>query len=387
MEINFDIFIFFQLLMVGLGIVSSSVIFYFGLKGNPANLPLGFAQLSISLAIWVGFSLSSQLIIYWPVFYRTGQIFALIFIAMAYLHVDFYTSKRMWKWYDLVHVLPLLIYLIDYGDTLLLPSAKKKELILQEIQNLTVLAQFNQSKFFGPNFHLQFRTFILGIYWIAQMVVLVQWVKKQRPLNKQDIVWKNWILIFLGCQFLLWFPHLLGIFWFETLTSYHLTNTITVVWVLISSLSLFFFPSLLYGNAYVGKTKILIRAQAPKEGEKKLEEVMREIDKMMVEKQFFLNSGYSIHDFSRDTNVPAYQISKCLNMFWNLGFVDYINQKRIQYCILKLEKGELLNFTLEAVASECGFSNRNSFTKSFQKFQGMSPSTYRANLKHLKIDK
>jgi AraC-like DNA-binding protein len=111
--------------------------------------------------------------------------------------------------------------------------------------------------------------------------------------------------------------------------------------------------------------------------EKKLEEYMQVIEFQMRSKMFFLNAGYSISDFSRDINVPVYQISKSLHKFKGFGFVDFINQQRIRYCIDKFDHGEWLNFTLEAVAMECGFSNRNSFTKYFKKFKACSPSEYR----------
>jgi AraC-like DNA-binding protein len=382
MEINFDIFTFLQLVVVAMGIISASVIFYFGVKRNPANLPLGIAQLNASLAIWVSFSLSSQLIVYWPMFYRTGQIFVLVFCVMAFLHVDFHTRNRTWKWYDLLHAIPLLIYIIDYWDILILPSAEKKELILLEIQDLARMAQFNQSKFLGPNFHHEFRTFVFGSYWIAQVVLMIKWVKTQDALNKYNKVWKNWMLLFLGCQFFIWFPHMVSILWLDPLTSYHFANTSSVIWLLISIFSLFFYPSLLYGKTFnrpIKLSKLLDKAQMTAE-EGKLEEIIAMIDREVERNHLFLKPGYSIHDLSRDTKIPAYQISKSLNAHNAQGFVDFINQKRIQYCIAKFKNGEWLNHTLEAVAFDCGFSNRNSFTKSFKKTMGVSPSAFRLDM-------
>jgi AraC-like DNA-binding protein len=379
MEINFDIITFVQLVVVALGVISASVIFYFGIKKNPANIPLGFAQLNASLAVWVGFSLTTQLLIYWPVFYRTGQIFVLIFCVMAFLHVDFFTKNRKWKWYDLLHAIPLLIYLIDYWDVLILPSAEKKELILLEIQDLAKFAQFNQSKFFGPNFHHEFRTFIFGSYWIAQVVVLVKWVKHQSNLSKHQKIWKNWIIVFLSCQFFIWFPHAVSIIFLDKMTSYHFANNISAIWLLILIFSLFFYPSLLYGKTFnrnLKTSKALDKTQMTEE-DKKLEEIFFMIEREVERNQLFLNPGYSIHDLSRDINVPAYQISKSLNAFKGYGFVDFINQKRVQYCITKFNHGEWLNHTLEAVAFDCGFNNRNSFTKSFKKVMGVSPSEFR----------
>ena len=104
---------------------------------------------------------------------------------------------------------------------------------------------------------------------------------------------------------------------------------------------------------------------------------MQKIESQMYDKRLFLTTGYSINDFSNDIQVPVYQISKSLTRFKGFGFVDFINQQRIRYCVAKFDQGEWLNLTLEAVAMECGFSNRNSFTKSFKKFKDCSPSEYR----------
>jgi AraC-like DNA-binding protein len=379
MEINFDIITFVQLVVVALGVISASVIFYFGIKKNPVNIPLGIAQLNASLAVWVSFSLTSQLIVYWPFFYRTGQIFVLIFCVMAFLHVDFFTKNRKWKGYDLLHAIPLLIYLIDYWDVLILPSAEKKELILLEIQDLALMAQFNQSKFLGPNFHHEFRTFVFGAYWVAQVLVLVKWVKNQSTLSRHQKIWKNWIVVFLGCQFFIWFPHAVSILFLDPITSYQFANNISAIWLLILIFSLFFFPSLLYGKTFyrnLKTPKVMDKTQLTAEDEK-LEEIISMVDSEVDRNQLFLKPGYSIHDLSRDINVPAYQISKSLNAFKGYGFVDFINQKRVQYCITKFNHGEWLNHTLEAVAFDCGFNNRNSFTKSFKKVMGVSPSEFR----------
>jgi AraC-like DNA-binding protein len=60
-----------------------------------------------------------------------------------------------------------------------------------------------------------------------------------------------------------------------------------------------------------------------------------------------------------------------------MGFIDYVNQKRILYCVSKFGKGEWLIYTFEAIAAECGFSNRNTFTRAFKKFQGCYPSDFK----------
>jgi len=155
---------------------------------------------------------------------------------------------------------------------------------------------------------------------------------------------------------------------------------------MLSSLSLFFFPSLLYGKPFEGGdriskfTKTLKKTPISEGDEKKLEEIMRSIETHMDDNMLFLKSGYTINDFSKDINIPVYQISKSLNTFKGMGFVDYTNHMRVHYCLKKFKDGVWSNYTIEAIAGECGFNNRNSFTNAFKKFLGTSPSEYRENL-------
>jgi AraC-like DNA-binding protein len=387
MEISFDLITFVHLAALVIGILSSAVILFFGFRTNPANQPFGFGQLSISLAIFVSFSLVSQLIVHWPFFYRTGNVFVLIFIPMPYLYTIFYTKKRLWKWYDMLHAIPLLIYLVDYWDVFWMSSAQKTEIILQEINDLDLLGKFTQGRFIDPGFHQEFRTVVFSLYWVAQIVILVRWVRGQSFLTYENKVWKNWMILFLGCQFFMWFPFYLTIFWLDKLTTYHIVNSFSVGWLMISSLSLFFFPSLLYGRPFkeIDKpskfSKVFRKAQISDVEEKKLEEIMRVIESHMDDGKFFLKAGYTINDFSKDIHFPVYQISKCLNTFMGLGYVDYINQKRVLFCIKKLNEGEWSNYKVEAISNECGFNNRNSFTNAFKKLLGTSPSEYRENFK------
>jgi len=383
MEINFDFITFIHLAVVVLGLVSAAIILFYGFKTHPVNQPLGIGQLCISLGVFVSFSLSSKLIVHWPFLYRTGNIFALIFIPMPYLYTVFYTRKRLWRWYDLLHALPLFFYLVDYWDVLSMSSAQKLILIQQEINDLDVLGKFRQSKFIGPGFHLEFRMVLLSAYWVAQVIVFVKWVRSQPFLTPQSKVWRNWMMLFLGCQFFVWFPFYLSIFWSDKWSTYHIIHSFSVIWLMVSSISLFFFPSLIYGKAsevpadFIKEAKVLRKTQIADSEVKKLEEVMRRIELEMDGNRFFLIQGYSINDFSKDIQIPVYQISKSINHFRGMSFIDFINQKRIQYCIKKFDDGEWATYKVEAIAFECGFNSRNSFTIAFKKIQGTLPSDYR----------
>lgn len=388
MEIPFDLIIFVHLAAALFGFLSGLVILYYGIKNNPPNQPLAVGQLAISLAIFVSFSLVSQLILQWPFLYRLGIVFAYLFVPMLFLHILFYTTNRSWKWYDLFHALPLVLYFVDYGHVLMLTNAEKLVLVQQEINDLDILGQFRQSKYFGPNFHQETKAVILSVYWVAGVVLLSKWLRINPLLSPENKIWRNWIAVFLVCQVFLWFPFYLSLLGLDIMTTYHIVNSFSVAWLLVSSLSLFFFPSILYGPKLAELYRIarLEKKQdkepLPDAERKKLEEIFHTIENAMKSNRYYLAPGYSINDLSHQIQIPAYQISKSLNHFKQKGFLEFINEHRIRYCISQFNRGEWMNYTLEAVAKECGFSNRNSFTIFFTKFQGVPPSKYRARLQN-----
>jgi AraC-like DNA-binding protein len=117
--------------------------------------------------------------------------------------------------------------------------------------------------------------------------------------------------------------------------------------------------------------------------DQKLEDVKRVVDQAIDKDTLFLKPGYTINEFSKDTGIPVYQISKSIIQYTGMGFIDFFNQKHIQYCVQKLDSGDWKNFTIEAITHECGFNNRNSFTNAFKKYKGASPSEYKAGLDSL----
>jgi AraC-like DNA-binding protein len=379
MEITLDINALVHLAAAVLGILSGFIILYFGIKSNPSNLPLAISQIISSIAIFVNFSLTSKLIFHWPFMYRLGHVCILIYISMPYLNVVFHTRNRSWRWYDYLHFIPLLIFLVDYGHVLLMTNEQKLAILREEVYDLNLLGQFRQSRYIGPGFHEKFRSFLFSGYWIAQVVLFTRWSKSQKALSPQKKVWKNWTIVFLAFQFCMFAPVYLGLFGMDRLTSYHVTNSFLVIWLLSSSISLFFFPSLLYGNVSEernGKTKKGAKIKVADREDQKLQEVLKSLEMQMDDRQLFLIPGYTINDFSKDIQIPVYQISKTLNDFKGVGFLDFVNQKRIQYCVSRIRNGEWHYYSIESIASNCGFSNRNTFTRAFKRFEGCFPSEF-----------
>jgi AraC-like DNA-binding protein len=386
MEIPFDFVTFIHLAATILGIVSGLVILYFGIKKTPGNLPLAFGQITLSIGIWVSFAVVSKLLVHWPFLFRTGSFLALVFVPLPFLYVLYYTQKRTWKWFDLLHFIPAFVFLVDFWPIFTLSNQQKLALILKDINDQNLYAQLRESRFFAPGFHQTFRTILVSLYWLVQCYMLYRWVKNKSDLSYEDRVWKNWMIVFLIFQAGLWLPFYLTFIWIDKALTYHMVYTTGAIWLVLSSVLLLLYPSLLHGKQPAidpkknGKPKQApeVPGRMQEADEKKMEEVKKAVEQGLEKNILYLKPGYTIHEFANDIGMPVYQISKYITQYKGMGFIDFINQKRIEYCVQKLDSGDWKNITVEAIAGECGFNNRNSFTNAFKKFKGVSPSEYKA---------
>ncbi|MEI3119226.1 MAG: helix-turn-helix domain-containing protein [Parabacteroides johnsonii] len=85
-------------------------------------------------------------------------------------------------------------------------------------------------------------------------------------------------------------------------------------------------------------------------------------------------------NISRELLLNQLHISKntfaqLIEAYSGTNFSGYINNKRLDYSIHLLE--DYKRYTIEAVATDSGFSNVRSFYRIFREKYGMTPSEYR----------
>lgn len=387
MENQYDLILLLRLLAIGMGFIVPIVLWYFS-QANKANRFLSIAILALALALAIGVLLETGLILKLPHAYRTGNALALIYIAFSYLYFRGVILQKGFSRKDVIHLIPLFVYLIDFLPFFLLGKPEKTTIIESDIQDLNVVSMFNSSWIFPSGFHVLARITLAVIYWIMQLFLVVRFFKKdQRANNKRTNTWKRWIIGILIIQLIGFIPpyiglvlHLKGLQWLIIQIS---GSTL----LLFIAISLLFNPKILYG------LRIVDVKNAPKKGfgpniksKSKGNAVISEsaskgalhqsIIEFLQTKKPYLKSGYARHDLAADLNIHPHQLSVFLNNEIGLSFTDLINQYRIKYCVAQLEAGQMRNLKLEALASDCGFSNRNSFTTAFKRYTGKNPSQF-----------
>ncbi len=115
-----------------------------------------------------------------------------------------------------------------------------------------------------------------------------------------------------------------------------------------------------------------------KEEQEKLSETFSKLDTYFKEHKPFLNAELHLSEVSHQTEIPDHLISKAINFKAEMHFFDFVNSYRIQEATLLLADEEAMKtYTIEALARQCGFSNKTSFNKAFKKFTGQTPTSYR----------
>ena len=95
------------------------------------------------------------------------------------------------------------------------------------------------------------------------------------------------------------------------------------------------------------------------------------------EEQGYLRTKITLHTFAKKLQTNTKYLSKVINTHKLKSFRNYINDLRIQYSIEKIKKcTNYRNYTVNAMAKEVGFSNRESFSKAFQKNTGTTVSEF-----------
>jgi len=107
------------------------------------------------------------------------------------------------------------------------------------------------------------------------------------------------------------------------------------------------------------------------------------INKFLTESKPFLRQKYSLRDLSVDVDISTNYLSAFINRYYKVNYNDFINSYRVSHSKEMIMNGEWKHKTLEAIASDAGFNNRNTFTAAFKKETGQSPSEY---LKEVKKD-
>ena len=107
------------------------------------------------------------------------------------------------------------------------------------------------------------------------------------------------------------------------------------------------------------------------------ERLFIQLDELITRDKLFLKPTFSRDDMARLIGVDKNRIGHIMSNYSSASNASvYINSKRVEYgAKLLLEHPD---YTISAIAQECGMSNTVTFNRTFKEIFGMTPSEYRS---------
>ena len=109
---------------------------------------------------------------------------------------------------------------------------------------------------------------------------------------------------------------------------------------------------------------------------KEYDEIASSLETLMVKEHIYLNPDLTLEVLASYLSIPEKSCSHLLNTVMQSNFNTVVNDYRITAFKQKIADNELPNFTLTAIAYECGFNSKSTFNRVFKKRCGLTPSEY-----------
>ncbi len=100
-----------------------------------------------------------------------------------------------------------------------------------------------------------------------------------------------------------------------------------------------------------------------------------QLNKYVENQKPWLNPKLSLYDLASELNTTNQQLSTLLRGYLNTNFYDFINHYRVEE-VKKRLKDSSNQYTILAIALECGFNSKASFNRIFKQKTGVTTSEF-----------
>src|SRR6185437_6159806 len=223
-------------------LLTGSILLLYSGNKRP-GLYFGLSYLAFGYAFVIAGLTYSRLIYYLPHLYRTGNICWLLCMPLSWLYIrTSITNKGLSRW-DLLHLLPLALYVVDYSPFLFSSAGVKAAVISADLNNMNQLIRYADGWFMPVNSQIPIRVAQSLLYWLLQIGLLASPAAAQM---RKDRSWFRWILLYVTLQIPVFLPTMLALI--TGVYQFLWASTIPPVAAgFLSAVTLFLHPRILYG--------------------------------------------------------------------------------------------------------------------------------------------
>ena len=126
----------------------------------------------------------------------------------------------------------------------------------------------------------------------------------------------------------------------------------------------------------VNEDAIAVKYQKSTLTEDEAESIHQRLNQLMDEQKPYKNPDLTLDELAKSLEVHPNYLSQVINSIDKKSFYDLVNEKRVDAFIKSITQPISQQYTLLAIAFECGFNSKASFNRNFKKYTGYTPSDY-----------
>jgi len=336
---------------------------------------LAISLFCFSYSCWLIFLYESRYLSDLPFFFRTSGISNYLCTPAFFIYFMIALKpRRKLQWTDLLHLIPVIIYVIDFAPILLSSNETKGNIIEELYTNPSAILFYSENWLLPEKLHWAARH-IISIGYLTFMTVTLakQRLNSNMSVRANKCVF-NWLVTLTAFYTLYSAVALFTVTFFSAATGWSVMMITTFAVFTFIAFTMFLRPITLYGSLH----NIVLSERNQKKHIVLTPDLASDLETRMEEftsRQLYLKAGITLKGLADELDTQPYILSAYINKRYGMHFNDLINFHRVQYVKERLIKDQH-SYTLEGIAQEAGFNNRTTFVNAFKKFTGFAPSTY-----------
>ncbi len=254
-------------------------------------------------------------------------------------------------------------------------------------QPVDIKIQLLQSETFNLIHHVY--SLIAGVHAVLYVGLALRLVGEYRVYHRgetsvavpKQLKWFRYFLYYFLFRFMLWVGMKVAILVVGGFTDYNLNPVFSYIIVALSIASLL----VIYALSFITFKHLDVissfyqkkRYEQSQIDPEKESDFYTKIIEMIEGNKKYLNPDYKISDLAEELAINSKYISQVINKNLGDNFTQLLNKYRVDEVKKKLKDPAYNNLTISAIAEECGFKSKSTFTRVFRHHTGMLPKEYK----------
>ncbi|MEN8899008.1 MAG: helix-turn-helix transcriptional regulator [Nonlabens sp.] len=306
--------------------------------------------------------------------YKFTAPFTYLILPFSYFHIRALLKNKVGlNLKDAIHFIPFVLFLISYSEFYFMPFDEKQAYVslLSEKFELTYTDNVG---LIPEAINSMGRVIQPFVYLILQWLLIKKFKHFKNHRKRSKIYkWTKQLTLLQTIYSLLLLLTMVLVFVF----SKFFDNTIFPQVSAVLTASFFFYISvyLFWHSDILNYLKNFKISKASKKTSNKL----LEITQYVIDKQLFLKQDLSLNDLADSLEINQRELFEFLKEH-NLSYNKWINEIRINHSLTLIKSGYLDQYSVEALASKCGFKSKSTFYRAFKENTHKTPVELRASL-------